>query len=100
MGPLGKLLRPVTVMIPYWLARTLMFIGVWYLVLFPFHINWYGYGLSIVVALAYGLWIRRRWRVKVLERSDRGVVYWVRRVKKGDKEVTEPPPSSVVLPRQ
>jgi hypothetical protein len=46
---------PVIVMIPYWLARTLIFIGVWYLVLFPVHINRYGYVLSIVVAFAYGL---------------------------------------------
>jgi hypothetical protein len=92
-------MRPV--MLPYWIARALMFIGVWYLVLFPFRINWYGYALSIVVALAYGLWARRRWRIVVLEKSDRGVVYWVRRVKKGETEISEEsPPSSIVLPRQ
>jgi hypothetical protein len=97
----AKFLRPIIVMIPYWVARSLMFIGVWYIVLFPFHINWYGYGLSLVVALAYGLWIRHRWRVKVLERSDRGIVYWVRRVKRGEKETPKEPTSPPVLtPRQ
>jgi hypothetical protein len=87
-----RLMRPV--MLPYWIARSLVFIGVWYLVLFPFHINWYGYGLSIVVAAVYGFWVRRRWRITVLEKSDQGVVYWVRRVKKGERKAQEQPPAA------
>jgi hypothetical protein len=87
-------------MIPHWIAWPLVLLGVWYVVLFPFRIDWYGYGLSLALAAGYGAWARRRFRVTVLEHSDRGVVYWVRRVEKGKQEATEKPPSAVLTPPQ
>src|SRR5689334_21810276 len=88
-------------LIPPWLAWPLLYQGLIYVFAFPFGLlTWYGYGITLAVAAAIGLWVRPRYQITVLERSGRGTVYWVRRVNKGDKEAAEPPPSSVVLPRQ
>jgi hypothetical protein len=89
------------VKIPLWVAWPLMWLGAWYVIAFPiFGLDWFGYVGSVVFAVAFGAWARPRYRVRVLERSERGVVLWVRRVEKGEKDISEEPPSSIVLPRQ
>jgi hypothetical protein len=65
---------------------------------FPFGLDWFGYGISIAFAVAFAAWARPRYRVTVLERSDRGVVYWVRRVKKGEEKAQEQPPPATDSP--
>jgi hypothetical protein len=89
-------MRPT--MIPIWLAWPLWFLGVIYLTAFPFGLDWFAYGSSIVFAVVVGAWARSRYRVTVLERSDRGVVYWVRRVKKGEGKAQEQPPQATDSP--
>jgi hypothetical protein len=87
-------------MIPLWLAWPLVCLGGWYIFAFPLGFGWLGYGLSVALAVAVAVWARPRYQVTVLERSERGVVYWVRRVKKGEKEISEKPSSRVLTPRQ
>jgi hypothetical protein len=87
--------------IPLWVAWPLFYLGAWYVLAFPLGLDWLGYGVSLAFAIVIGAFARRRYQVTVLERSDRGTVYWVRRVKKGEKAISEEQPiSSIVLPRQ
>jgi hypothetical protein len=101
MGAIGKKFTQL-VRIPFWVAWPLMWLGAWFTIVFPlFGLDWFGYGIGVAFAVGFGAWLRPRYRVSVLERSERGVVLWVRRVKKADKERSEgSPPSSIVLPRQ
>ena len=83
-------------MLPLWVATPLIYLGVVYVVFFPLGLSWYGYAGGIAFAAVIGAWMRPRYQLRVLERSDRGVVYWVRRVGKGAKP--EEPASSVLMP--
>jgi hypothetical protein len=101
MGMLWKkLTRANQMWLPLWIASPLLFLGIVYLVFFPLGLDWFGYGASVAIAAVTGAWIRSRYRVTVLERSDRGIVYWVRRVKKGEERKQETPPASVLTPHQ
>jgi hypothetical protein len=95
-----KITRERLKMIPLWVATPLIYLGVFYVLFFPLGVGWYGYGVSLVIAVGLGAWVFPRYRVTVLERSDRGIVYWVRRVKKGEDRAPEEPTSPVLTPRQ
>jgi uncharacterized membrane protein len=97
MGKLTKKLMRLW-MLPFWIAWPLVLLGAWYVLVFPFGLDWFGYGISIAFAVAFAAWARPRYRVTVLERSDRGVVYWVRRVKKGEEKAQEQPPPATDSP--
>jgi hypothetical protein len=64
--------------IPPWISLPLLGEGAYFVVLYPFGIDWYQYGSSLVVAVAVGVWAKRRYRVSVLHRHERGVVLWLR----------------------
>jgi prepilin signal peptidase PulO-like enzyme (type II secretory pathway) len=82
--------RLQTIMLPYWLSAPLALLGAFFLVFVPFGIDWSDYAAALVIAAAFGWYMRRRWAVTVLERTDKGAVYCVRkRPRKGETE--EPP---------
>jgi hypothetical protein len=66
-------------LIPLWIAWPLCFLGALFVVFVPFGIDWFDYGLGLVIAACFGWWARRRYEMTVLERSERGWVVWVRR---------------------
>ncbi len=93
-----KITRARLKMIPLWVATPLIYLGLFYVVFFPLGLDWYGYGISVATAAALGAWVFPRYRVTVLERSERGVVYWVRRVKKGEGKAQEQPSAATDRP--
>jgi hypothetical protein len=95
--PLRVKLLDRKVRIPAWLSLALAWLGVVYIV-FPLGQNWYEYGFALFVAVMIGVYVARRHRVTVLQRTEHGAVLWVRWMKPGaaDPEapkVLDPPPS-------
>ena len=77
-----RLTRRIEVL-PVWLGAPLALLGVWYIFVGPFGFDWVGYAVGLAMAIFVGWWTRSRYEVKVLERSERGVVYWMRRLERG-----------------
>jgi hypothetical protein len=88
--------------IPLWAAMPLVWLGVSLTLIYPLGVvdgswtAWVSFGLVLAGAVYFGFSIHRKYKVTVLERSERGVVYWVQRVKPDE----EKPVSRVVMPRQ
>ena len=66
--------------VPHWLAWPLMFLGIWYLPLPLGGYYWSAYVLGLLVAVAYGAWARRAFRVDVVERSETSTVLRIERI--------------------
>jgi hypothetical protein len=81
-------------LLPAWLVAPLVWLGLVYLARPLGTEDLYGYGFALFVAALFGLWVRSRYRVTVLERSERGVVLWLRWTNK--TEQAEPPPPVIV----
>lgn len=70
---------------PLWLSNGFLFLGIVLGVLYPAGLlTWGMYGAAVAIALGYGWVMQRSYRVTVLERSERGVVIWMRRKEKGE----------------
>jgi hypothetical protein len=100
-GRITRLRRGVEFMvIPLWAALPLVWLGVSLTLLYPLSVvdgswaAWVSFGLVLAGAGYLGFSIHRKYKVTVLERSERGVVYWVQRVKPDE----EKPVSPVVMP--
>jgi hypothetical protein len=72
--------------VPLWIAAPLAHLGASLAILYPIAllvgapIAWIVYAAMLAVTTYAALSIRRKWEVRVLERSERGVVYWVHRI--------------------
>jgi hypothetical protein len=89
------------VMLPGWLAVPLIWLGALYVVATPLlGRDWYSYGFALLVALGIGLWVRSRYQVTVIERSERGIVIWIRWEKKAKVSEANAPTSQIELPRR
>jgi hypothetical protein len=66
-------------MVPHWLAWPLMLLGFWSLPLALGGYPWYLFGLAL--ALLYGIWARRTFRVVWLERSENASTYRIERLR-------------------
>jgi hypothetical protein len=85
-------------LIPIWIASPLGFLGVIFIIFYPLGRDWATYLLALVVAVVEAVWMRTRYKMVVLERSERGWFIWLRKVKKrADEE--RPCSSNVILPR-
>ena len=79
-------------------ATFLAALGIAFLLALPFGAanDWYMYGLSIVIAALFGWAAHRRYVITVLERSDRGAVFWLHRRKDTQPAGAQAPPSSTL----
>jgi hypothetical protein len=68
----------------------LLWLGLIFLLFYPFGMDWHGYGTAVFMALVIGVWAYPRYRVKILARSHHGAVYWTQRVRKGEPAPPEP----------
>jgi hypothetical protein len=68
-----------TRILPLWLSLPLAFLGIALTILYPFGPNWPFYIVALLVAVWSGWWVRRRFVITVLERSDRSVVFRMER---------------------
>jgi hypothetical protein len=81
------------VRIPVWVTFPLLWLGSFFVIYFPIGIDWYGYGYALLIAVVTGVWAKRRYRVTILHRENKGAVYWIRW---GKAQETETPPVVVV----
>jgi zinc-ribbon domain len=84
-------------LLPGWLVAPLALLGLFYLVE-PWRHDWYSYGFGLFSAAVIGVWVRSRYRVTVLHRTERGAVLWVRWSKK-EEDVEEAPPVPITRAR-
>jgi hypothetical protein len=83
------------VRIPVWVSVPLAWLGLAFIIFAPFGIDGYRYTSAVIVAIVIGAVARRRYRVTVLYRTDRGVLSWVFSVRKG---APDPEPPRVIVP--
>jgi hypothetical protein len=79
--------RPVR--IPPWALTSLAWLGVCFVLLVPFGMDWFKYGAALVVAVLVVVWTRRNFHSRILWRSKSELVSW-QRWGKGDLPA-EPP---------
>jgi branched-subunit amino acid transport protein len=65
--------------LPLWLATALVFLGGVFVLSRPLGWGWSEYLVALILAVALGAWTRHAWAMTVLERSERGIVIWLRR---------------------
>lgn len=91
--------------LPLWLVGSLAGLGLGLAVFVPIMlahvfaqwVNWSLYFLELA-STVFAAWLfTRRYTTKMLERSDRGVVYWIRY--RTDQADVERPPSTIVSPK-
>jgi len=68
-----------------WVSLPLAWLGLVFLVTYPpREMDWYHYGFALVVAVAFGLYARLRYRSRVLERSKDRVVIAIERRRRAE----------------
>jgi lysylphosphatidylglycerol synthetase-like protein (DUF2156 family) len=77
-----------TAVLPLWLATALVFLGGVFVLSTPLGWGWSEYVVALVLAVALGAWTRHTWAMTVLERSERGIVVWLRRQKQVATDAT------------
>jgi len=79
---------------PLWLEVPLVLLGATFVGFYPLAVLWGAYwevyGLMVVTAVLAGWWLHSRYRVQVLEHSERGVVLWLTRRRRQRGPTAEP----------
>jgi hypothetical protein len=68
-------------MVPHWLAWPLMLLGLWYLPLPLGGCHWSTYLLGLALAVLYGIWARRTFRVVRLETTEEATTFRIERLR-------------------
>src|SRR5437588_6623655 len=86
--------RAARTAVPLWLWAPLVWLGVAFTLGKPLGLDWFTYGASLVVAVALGVWIARRYELAFLERTEYGFLVRCRRRTRRPREWRERPPLS------